>query len=248
MTPERLAELGEVQVVLGVAFRRLALLDQSLTHASYLHEAQAPERGDNERLEFLGDAVLELAISAHLYRRFPSLPEGEMAKIRAAVVCEASLADAARRLRLGAFLLMGRGEEKTGGRQRDSLLADAFEAVVGALYLDRGFLLASRFVLRELGGRLEGAIANRAWVDPKGALQEHLQREKKETPVYMLREARGPDHARLYVSEVSHAGKVLGRGQGPSKKAAEQAAARLALLALAEEAAAGLKRKRRRRG
>lgn len=220
--------LKELAKKLG--FRREALLVQALTHSSYAHE-EGREGEDNERLEFLGDAVIQLAVTERLYRQFPDRPEGELAKMRASVVCAESLADAARRLSLGDYLLLGKGEEQSGGRDRTSLLCDAFEAVVAALYLDAGWEAASSFVLSALAPEFTRLGRPKAEVDPKSALQERLQAVSKTTPTYRLVSESGPDHNKVFVSEVIHEGRVLGRGIGRSKKESEQEAAREALKA-----------------
>lgn len=204
-----------------------ALWTQAVTHASYANERGLPKGAENERLEFLGDAVVGLAVSRYLYENFPERPEGELAKMRAEVVRADALAWAARKIGLGRFLRLGRGEEKSGGRERATLLGDAFEAVVAALFLERGWEEAEKFVIAILREKLEGLQG--PVVDPKTQLQEALQARSKEAPTYRLVGESGPDHQKWFQSEVLHQGKVLGRGEGPSKKAAEQAAAEDAL-------------------
>lgn len=213
---------------LGV--RNDSLLARALTHSSYAHE-EGREGEDNERLEFLGDAVIQLAVTERLYQQFPDRPEGELAKMRASVVCADSLAEAARRLGLGEHLLLGRGEEQSGGRDRVSLLCDAFEAVAAALYLDRGWEAARAFILDSLADELARLARPKPELDPKSALQERLQAMSKRTPTYRLVSESGPDHDKVFVSEVVYDGRVLGRGSGRSKKESEQEAARKALKA-----------------
>lgn len=219
---------------LGIDLGSGELLLRALTHASWAHEQGEPATEDNERLEFLGDAVVGLAVSEHLYTRFPDLSEGDLARMRAAVVREGSLAAAARRLGLGAALRMGRGAERTGGRQRDSVLADAFEAVMGAVYLTCGWQPAQRVVLAALGQELSDVARTRAPADAKSALQELLQAEAGGLPSYRVVLESGPPHEKQFEAEVLYRGKVLGRGSGRSKRAAEQAAAAQALQRLGE--------------
>ncbi len=245
MEPQRRRELETAQQRLGIRFRSLALLDEALTHPSYAHERAATrppatgERGepqvagvrDNQRLEFLGDAVLGLAAGHYLFTRLPDAPEGELARLRAAAVRQAALAEVARAMELGTFLRLGRGELRSGGAQREAVLADALEAVVGALFLDQGWEVARAFVERHLMAPLADTLETAAF-NPKGALQERLQRVTKSPPAYRLLAAYGPDHAKTFVSEVVWEGRVLGRGEGRSKKEAEEAAAREALARL----------------
>ncbi|MBO2520275.1 MAG: ribonuclease III [Firmicutes bacterium] len=216
-----------------LGFRDESLLERALTHSSYAHE-EGRAREDNERLEFMGDAVVQLAVTERLYQQFPDRREGELAKMRASVVCAESLAEAARRLCLGEHLLLGKGEEQSGGRERVSVLGDAFEAVAAALYLDSGWDAARKFVLSALAPELAGLDRPKAEVDPKSALQERLQALSKKTPTYRLVSESGPDHDKVFVSEVLYEGKVLGRGTGRSKKESEQEAARQALKATEE--------------
>lgn len=228
--------MGELLIKLQAALDDEAaggLWLQAVTHSSYAHERGWPKGRENERLEFLGDAVIGLAVSRYLYESFPDRPEGELAKMRAEVVRADSLAWAARKIGLGRYLRLGKGEEKGGGRGRASLLADAFEAVAAAIYLERGWQEAEAFVLDVLKEKLEAVKG--PVIDPKTMLQEALQASSKETPVYRLAGEAGPDHEKWFWSEVVHRGEVLGRGEGPSKKAAEQAAARDALRRISSE-------------
>ncbi|MBY6276221.1 ribonuclease III [Symbiobacterium thermophilum] len=212
---------------LGYEFRDESLLLEALTHTTYANEH--PRARANERLEFLGDSVLGMVIAAHLYERYPDLPEGELTKIRAAVVCEPSLAERARALGIGRHMRFGRGEA-VSGRDRDSTLSDAFEAVVGALYLDGGLEAAQRFVLRELGQLVEAARQGLVRVDYKTQLQEQLQRQGAAAPQYRLLVEEGPAHLRRFQVGVYFEGRLLGTGWGRNKKEAEQEAARQALM------------------
>lgn len=220
---------------LGISFHALDLLETAFTHASYVHDHKGEHSSDrlvdNERLEFLGDAVLGLVISRYLYFVEPALSEGEMTKWRAAIVCEASLADFAKTLGFQHYLRLGRGEEQSGGRFRASILADAFEAFIGALYLDQGLSGVEVFMERHIIPRIERGERKRT-VDHKSALQEWAQREEGRTVEYAIIAEDGPAHARSFVAQVTIAGVMMGQGYGRSKKEAEQRAAEEALLKL----------------
>ncbi len=213
---------------LGHRFSDPSLLALALTHRSVSSEDSS--RSDNERLEFLGDAVLQLAVTDRLYSDFPDLPEGQMAKVRAAVVSGETLAEVARALDLGRYLEVSPSEERSGGRNKDSMLADALEAVIGAIYLDSGFESAESFVHRCLGSRITEKAANPGSRDYKTRLQEALAAQG-ERPSYEVL-GKGPDHDRSFTAQVTVEGRLLGEGQGRSKKAAEQAAAEQALALL----------------
>jgi len=214
-----------LEQALGHVFAKPSLLRLALTHRSV--SADDPAREDNERLEFLGDAVLELVVTDLLYAGYPRLAEGEMAKVRAAAVARPTLADVAGDLNLGRYIELAPGEERSGGREKDSILADAVEALIGAVYLDAGLETARRVVLKHW----ESAVAERAKSpgvkDFKTRLQEELAK-RGARPVYAV-DGTGPDHERRFTAEVSVDGRRLGRGQGKSKKAAEQAAAERAI-------------------
>lgn len=231
MASQPVASLAKV---LGLAEHAHDLLLQAVTHTSYAHE-EGGQEGDNERLEFVGDAVIQMVVTEHLFEAFPANPEGELARMRASVVNAESLAQAARRLGLGAYLRLGKGEERSGGRDRASLLSDAFEAVAAAVYLSSGWEAARAFVLKALEVELGRLSEPQTPIDPKSALQERLQAASKEAPTYRLISESGPDHRKRFISEVLHRGKVLGRGIGTSKKASELAAAEAALRRLDRE-------------
>jgi ribonuclease-3 len=209
------------------------LLVQSMAHRSWC--AENVGLASNERLEFLGDAVLGLVVTDHLYRGYPSLPEGELAKARASLVNSAALAEVALEVDLGAGLLLGKGEGASGGRDKPSILADALEAVIGAVYLDRGWHAAESLVMALLASRMSDAAAGPGGNDFKTRLQELCARRYDQLPGYELHEE-GPDHAKRFDAVVRVRGDVLGRGRGRSKKQAEQAAARQAWEHLAAEA------------
>lgn len=211
--------------VLGLSFQNPTLLDLALTHRSV--SAENLDRSDNERMEFLGDAVLQMAVTSRLYADYPDLPEGQMAKVRAAVVSGSSLAEAARAMDLGSYVELSASEERSGGRTKDSILADALEAVIGAVYLDSGYPAAEKLVLRLLGPRIEEKALNPGLKDYKTRLQEVLAAAGKQ-PSYAVTGS-GPDHQRTFSAMISVDGEVLGVGEGNSKKAAEQVAAERAL-------------------
>lgn len=229
LTEARRKELLTLSERLGVSFRDISLLDQALTHTSFANESVHRKVVHNERLEFLGDAVLELATSTYLFRQFPMMPEGDLTKSRASVVCEAALHRRAAEVDLGAFLLLGHGEQATGGRERPSILADAFEAVIGALYLDQGWQTASDYVVRQLRQELLEVEHGQNIKDYKTILQELIQRHPGQHIVYELLSATGPDHAKEFKVAVRVNGLAYGVGVGRSKKAAEQNAAQQAL-------------------
>jgi ribonuclease-3 len=204
---------------------------QALRHGSYVHERRLAGEitGSNERLEFLGDSVLGLAVAVRCYERFPDAAEGDLTRIRASIVNSESLAQVARELDLGALLLLGRGEERTGGREKQSLLADALEAVVAAVYLSCGLDTAVSMLDRLFAPLFEAAVSGTLARDYKTELQERLQGLHRGAPAYNVLDAPGPQHARIFEVEVASAGVALGRGTGRTKKEAEQAAARAAL-------------------
>jgi ribonuclease-3 len=214
---------------LGVTFADSALLQQALTHTSYANERKTDGVVHNERLEFLGDAVLDLIVSEYLFRHFRELPEGELTKARAAIVCEPTLARIAKELGIGEYLMLGKGEAASGGRDRISILADAFEAIIGAIYLDCGFDAASRFVLCRLQDNLTMIEQGNYAKDFKTLLQEVAQRNGDCRITYEVIGESGPDHSKVFKVMVSVNAARLGVGSGKSKKEAEQSAAEQAL-------------------
>lgn len=212
----------ELEKIIGYHFKNKHYLTQALTHSSYANEKKLGKLGSNERLEFLGDAVLELISSDYLYARFTQIPEGELTKKRASLVCEPSLAYCAREFGLPQFLLLGKGEDMTGGRNRDSIVSDATEALLGAIYLDGGFANAKEFVLNFILNDIEH---KQLFYDSKTILQEMVQAKHKETLVYELIKEEGPDHNKSFEVCVKIGDEEIGRGLGRTKKAAEQVAA-----------------------
>lgn len=227
--------LDSLQQKLGVRFKDRALLKQALVHSSYLNENPGVFSLSNERLEFLGDAVIGLGVAHELFRIHPAWPEGRLTEARAALVQGESLAVLAEHLGLGASLLMGRGEEASGGRLRPSNLAAAFESLVGALFLDQGYGVAESVTLTLMSDGLDAVGRGDAGKSPKSALQEAVQRKGSSSPSYRITEIAGQDHARRFTAEVSVGDRVLGSGAGARKSEAEQQAAAAALEALDRE-------------
>jgi ribonuclease-3 len=219
---------------LGYRFRDRGLLEHALTHKSRAQEDASGGVVDNESLEFLGDAVLGLVVAEMLFREFPHFHEGQKSKVKATLVSTASLAALAEHLGLGEHLLLGRGEEKTGGRRKQALLADACEALIAAIYLDGGLDEARRFILAELSDEIARVRSPEFLRDFKSALQERVQASERPLPEYVITRATGPDHDKRFHVEVRVAGVLLGEASGRTKKEAEQEAARIALVRLAE--------------
>lgn len=231
-----MSELAALQTRLGYLFRDESLLRLALTHPSIAHEQGVPVQ-HNQRLEFLGDAVLQLALTRELYEKFPAVGEGPLTKARAKLVNRRTLAVHGRALGLGTHLILSRGEELHGGRERPSALADAYEALVGALFLDGGYDAARGFILREFTAAFGELDVIPILENPKGELQELLQARSPEAPQYHVVSAAGPDHDRVFECTVHHAGVELARGAGKSKKAAESEAALTALTSLRAQVA-----------
>lgn len=227
----RASARDELERRLGRCFARRELMVLSLSHRSWC--AETPGSQSNERLEFLGDAVLGLVVTDFIFRNYPDLPEGDLAKLRAAVVSSDALAEVAGELGVGAALSLGKGEDASGGREKPSILADAMEAIIGATYLDGGLAAARDLVLRLLGARIREAATGPGGQDFKTRLQELVARRGQETPVYAVRDE-GPDHAKRFFAAVRVGEAEVGRGEGRSKKQAEQAAARQAWTALVD--------------
>jgi len=219
---------SDCQKTLGVSFRQESLLEQAFVHPSYPNENRALARPSNERLEFLGDAILNFIVTERLYKEFPELAEGKLTEIRASLVCRDTLAELASSLRFGDWLLLGQGEDANGGRTKASNLANAMEALIGALYLDQGLVKARQFILRQLKREMAQVKAGKTAPNYKALVQELIQGQKRPTPVYRLVEATGPDHSKQFTVEILVEGEALGRGTGMSKKGAESQAARAA--------------------
>lgn len=227
-----MADLSTLQQTLGVSFNNVALLEQALIHSSYINENPGVTSISNERLEFLGDAVLGLITAQRLYHSLPNSSEGEMTKLRAALVRRDTLARMARAIKLGDYLYLGKGEEASGGRNKPANLAGALEAVIAAIFLDQGLASAGDFVLQYLDIELEKSAIQSLEIDYKSELQELIQAKKQPSPTYHVIDATGPDHDKRFTIEVRVGDNVLGRGSGKSKKIAESEAARSALTQL----------------
>ena len=231
----RLNRLNELEAAVGVRFNDRALLQRAFVHRSYLHEAdEETELQDNQRLEFLGDAVLSFIVSELLFRRYPERREGDLTNLRSALVKRETLSRFAKELRLGDYLLLGRGEEENGGRGRHTTLCDTYEAFIGAFFLDQGTAALRKFLEPRLMAEIDRVAQHALTKDPKSRLQEWLQAAKGQTPRYKTVHTEGPDHARLFTRQVTIGKQPIGVGQGQSKQEAEQAAAAMALFRLGQ--------------
>lgn len=229
MSPKKLMELEKI---IGYQFNNTNNLKEAITHRSFANEHRNHQMKDNERLEFLGDAILDLIISKYLFDKYPVMPEGDLSKVRASIVCEGSLAKTARNIDLGAFILLGKGEEMTGGRTRNSILADAFEAVTGAIFVDGAFEDVVKFLQTTLIENVDSLSVEDLYTDYKTILQENIQKESMQPLHYEVVDEKGPDHDKDFYVAVYHGELCLGKGIGKSKKEAEQQAAKTALKAL----------------
>ena len=237
--PQREKELQEIERKLGSSFLNKALLNQALVHSSYGHEKNIP---DNERLEFLGDAVLKLIVSEYIFNKFPEKSEGDLTKIRAAVISDETLARIARKEALGHFLLLSPNERRTGGPRKRSNLANAFEALIGAVFLDAGIGKSREIIIDALRGEIEKSSSKGFIIDYKSALQEYAQKKKWHLPHYKVMKETGPKHRRVFWIEVKIKGKHYGMGRGGNKKEAEQRAATQALKKVKQEDKEGEKK------
>lgn len=220
------SDIKKFQKIIGYNFKNENLLIEALSHSSYANESKKNRRS-NERLEFLGDSVLSIVVSKHIFNDYKNLPEGELTKLRASLVCEKALYQFSKKIHLGEYILLGKGEEITGGRQRPSILADAFEAVIASIYLDGGFEPVEKYILSFLP---KDIIHNQpVFNDFKTVLQEIVQKNPEETIEYILVEEKGPEHDKAFVVNVRLNSNVIGQGIGKSKKEAEQKAAKEAL-------------------
>lgn len=214
--------LTEFQKTIGYKFENVLLLEQALVHSSYANENKMAKEKNNERLEFLGDAVLEIVISYYLFAKYPDLLEGELTKLRASIVCEPTLAKFSNEIQLGEFIMLGKGEENSGGRYRASVLSDTLEALIGAIYLDGGLEAATKFIYNNI---LKDVEKTKLFVDNKTQLQELIQKTSEMPLEYIVVTESGPDHNKIFEVIVKHKNKTIGHGLGRSKKAAEQEAA-----------------------
>ncbi len=229
MDQKRRLELNRLLEQCSISISKYELINQALTHPTFVFEHPKDKLIHNQRLEFLGDAVLDVVVAQYLYHNYPDKPEGQLTKIRAAVVCEASLACVASKINLGDYLLLGRGEEMTGGRTRPSVLADALEALIAAIYLNTDIEQTFLFTERFLGEEISAAANSDDYGDFKTILQERIQKTLTENVRYEMLEEYGPDHNKSFIVAVTVSGKLLAKGKGKSKKEAEQNAAKKAL-------------------
>jgi ribonuclease III len=226
-------QIDRLQKIIRVKFKNKNLLHRALTHRSYVNESSGNIK-DNERLEYLGDSVLGLVVNEYLFRQFEEYREGELAKIKSAVVSEVTLSKLARGIGLGQFIFMGKGEEHSGGRERSSILANTVEAIIGAIYLDTGLKASRKFILSLIREEIDN-VNNLTYLrDPKTALQEYVQKKYRERPVYRVIEERGPDHQKEFTVSLIINGKEVVTGEGPSKRKAEMNAARASLKKIEE--------------
>lgn len=233
MQDKRTQQLQSFCQKLGIHMHDLELMDMALTHTSYAHEAKrATKLPHNERIEFLGDSVLSVVVSTYMYKNFPDLSEGQLTKLRAYIVCEGSLYEYAKKIHLGDYLQLGKGEEMSGGRERPSILADAFESVLGAIYLDQGLEAVQSCLLNMMQKEINYICRHGIHNDYKTRLQEFLQRDGEVEISYQLMGSTGPEHNKIFTSEVMVEGRVIGEGKGRTKKDSEQHAAQQALAQL----------------
>ena len=224
--------LVKFEEIINYKFKNKENIITALTHSSYANENKNEKLPYNERLEFLGDAVLNIAISENIFKKQVGSAEGELTKIRANIVCEPSLEKCANEINIGQFLLLGKGEELTGGRTRTSILSDAFEAVIGAIYMDSGMENAKKFIYKHMKTLIDGSVKGDLSQDYKTQLQEIIQKKSEARIVYEVIDEKGPDHNKVFISQVKSKEKVIGTGTGKSKKEAEQNAAKKALESL----------------
>lgn len=221
--------LNKLFELIGINFKDELIIKEALTHRSFLNEAKTKNLKNNERMEFLGDAVLEMIVTVFLLNKFSEFPEGELTSLRASLVRTESLADEAKRLELGNFIFMSKGEESTGGRNRPYILANAFEALIGAIYLDQGYNIVQDFIIKNVCYKIDNIVESEGYIDSKSKLQEISQETLKITPTYKLLGSSGPDHNKTFDMGVYVGEDLYGKGQGKSKQEAEQNAASNAL-------------------
>lgn len=235
ITAERKEKLSELEQRINYAFKKIYLLDRAMTHSSYANQCNLPYIEHNERMEFLGDSVLGLVVSEYIFKKYRSKPEGKLTKIRANIVCEASLYERAKKINLGDYLQMGRGEEITGGRERASILADGYEALIAAIYIDGGLEFTREFIIPQFVDAIESVVKKENFKDYKSRLQEHVQKDPSASIKYETVGEEGPDHNKVFFVNVSVNNSLAGEGRGKSKKEAEQEAARSALISFGVE-------------
>jgi len=223
------SNISALEERINYVFKDKKTLLTAITHSSYANEKRARKLKYNERIEFLGDSVLGLAISEHLYKMYPELPEGELTVTRSKVVCESSLSRCAADIGLGELLLLGKGEELSGGRTKSSILSDAYEALIGALYIDGGFEVAKEFILKNMEGIIKSSVQGKLFTDYKTLLQEKIQQKGEQQITYTVVDEKGPDHNKIFITQIKINGVVCGQGSGRSKKESEQNAAKDAL-------------------
>ncbi len=226
---EKKISIQKILNSLEIKYNNIDLYIEAFTHRSYLNDNKDEKLNHNERLEFLGDAVLELIISEYLFSKYPNRPEGELTSFRAALVKTESLAQCAKDLNFGQYLLLSKGEETTGGRDKDYLLANSFEAVLGAIYLDQGYEISKEYVYQHLIPKLQNIVENRLDIDAKTKFQEKAQEKLKHTPIYRVISEQGPDHDKIFTMGVYVNNVEYGRGMGSSKQKAEEEAAEMGL-------------------
>ena len=226
--------MDKLEEILDINFKNKNLLRRAVTHKSFPNENPKLDLKNNERMEFLGDAVLDLSMSSYLFKKFPDYPEGKLAKMKAILVSAPILSEIAKKININKFLLLGKGEEMTGGRERDSILADALEAIIGAIYLDQGLKEANRFIIENFKEDIEIVQEGNHIRDYKTLLQETIQKNSNKRPEYSVADEKGPDHNKTFVVKVEFDESILGFGKGSSKKDAEQKAAKVALENLEE--------------
>jgi ribonuclease-3 len=235
ISKERKDKISELENKIGYRFNKKYLLNRAMTHSSYANQYMLPYIEHNERLEFLGDSVLSLVISEFIFKKYRNKPEGKLTKIRANIVCETSLYQRAKRLGLGEYLLVGRGEEITGGRERVSILADAYEALIAAIYIDGGLDSAKMFIIPEFTDDIENVVDREYFKDYKSRLQEYVQKDQNAVVKYEVVGEEGPAHNKVFYVNVNINGNYAGKGQGKSKKEAEQQAAKAAFESLGKQ-------------
>jgi ribonuclease-3 len=234
ISSDRENQIREFENRIGYEFKKKYILNRALTHSSFANQYGLSYIEHNERLEFLGDSVLSLAVSEFIFKKYRRKPEGKLTKIRASIVCEASLYKQALKLDLGDYLQIGKGEEASGGRSRVSLLADAYEAVIAAIYIDAGFDKAREFVITRFSGEIENMVRESDIIDYKSRLQEYIQKDQSTSIKYIIKKEEGPPHNRVFYAAVILNNEIEGEGQGKSKKEAEQQAAKAALSILGD--------------